>query len=233
MLLTLKETPLDGETADRAVGRGRGAAPLGRNVLDTLTNPSLWLVAGALCLLDACRYGFTDWGITHLKEVQHSRVDTAALKIALLPLGGIPGAFLAGWVSDRFFGSRRAPVICLLLALLGLFTLAYDAVARTSFVGTLVLLALIGFVIFGPQVLLVGTTPVDLARRGTAAAAAGFVNFMGYMGAFFGDQVTGKMVDHYGWQTAVWVWAAWAFGAAMLMLPLWRTRSASAREPAR
>jgi len=32
-------------------------------------------------------------------------------------------------------------------------------------------------------VLLVGTFPVDLARRGTAAAAVGFVNFMGYMGA--------------------------------------------------
>ncbi len=57
------------------------------------------------------------------------------------------------------------------------------------------LLLLIGFCIFGPQVLLVGTAPADLARRGTAAAAAGFVNFMGYMGAFAGDLVTGYLVD--------------------------------------
>ena len=39
--------------------------------------------------------------------------------------------------------------------------------------------------------LLVGTAPADLAHRGTSAAAAGFVNFMGYMGAATGDVVTG------------------------------------------
>ena len=55
----------------------------------------------------------------------------------------------------------------------------------------MLILFCIGFCIFGPQVLLVGTLPVDLARRGTAAAAAGFVNFMGYMGAAAGDKMTG------------------------------------------
>jgi hypothetical protein len=61
-------------------------------------------------------------------------------------------------------------------------TNGYDVVARTSFAGTVVLLVMIGFTIFGPQVLLVGTAPTDHARRGTAAAACGFVDFMGYMG---------------------------------------------------
>jgi MFS transporter, OPA family, glycerol-3-phosphate transporter len=237
MLFCLREAPADG--AGRATASSGSPAqppPASRsgllaNVRDTLSNPALWLLALALCLLDACRYGFIDWGLTHLKEVQKTGVDTAALKMAVLPLGGIAGAYLAGWASDRYFASRRAPVICILLVLLGLLTLIYDAVVRTSFAGTVVLLALIGFVIFGPQVLLVGTAPVDLARRGTAAAAAGFVNFMGYMGAFMGDQVTGHMVDRFGWQKAVFMWAGWAFGAARLVAILWNAKPAAPHDP--
>jgi len=82
---------------------------------------------------------------------------------------------------------------------------------------------LIGFCIYGPQVLLVGTAPADLARRGTPAAAAGFVNFLGYMGAALGDKVTGyyKMEEHGGWQIAIYIWAAWALAAAGAIVLLW------------
>ena len=76
-------------------------------------------------------------------------------------------------------------------------------------------------VIFGAQVLLVGTLPVDLARGGTAAAAAGFVNFMGYMGAAAGDKLTGNMVEVHGWQFAVRFWAACAFASAVFVACLW------------
>ena len=82
-------------------------------------------------------------------------------------------------------------------------------------------LAVIGALIFGPQVLLVGTTPVDLAKRGTAAAACGFVNFTGYLGAAAGDQVTGHLVDTYDWHAALWFWAACPFAAAIIVAPLW------------
>jgi OPA family glycerol-3-phosphate transporter-like MFS transporter len=88
-------------------------------------------------------------------------------------------------------------------------------------VGTLFLLTFIGFAIYGPQVLLVGTAPADLARRGTAAAAAGFVNFMGYMGAFSGDTVTGWLTKYYDWPAAIKFWAGCAFGAAVAVAFLW------------
>jgi sugar phosphate permease len=87
----------------------------------------------------------------------------------------------------------------------------------------LALLVVIGFCIYGPQVLLVGTAPADLARRGTAAAAAGFVNFMGYMGAAAGDVVTGHLLKSWEWQVAIYVWAAWALGAGLAAGLLWKT----------
>ena len=69
--------------------------------------------------------------------------------------------------------------------------------------------------------MLVGTLPVDLARRGTAAAAAGFVNFMGYMGAAAGDYLTGRLSQHYGWHAAVYFWSACAGLGAVVVAFLW------------
>lgn len=191
------------------------------NFLLTITNPALWLLGLALGLLNACRYGFLDWGLTHLKEVQETGVGLAALKYAVLPLGAIAGSYVSGWATDRFFGSRRAPVTCLLLVVLAVLTITYDAVARTSVPVTMVLLVLIGFCIYGPQVLLVGTAPADLARRGTSAAAAGFVNCLGYLGAASGDYFTGRTLDAYGWERAIYLWASWALAAAVAAGLLW------------
>ncbi len=212
--------------ASTAKAKGENKLSVGETIYLTFTNPSLWLLGIALGMLNACRYGYSDWGLTHLSEVQKTGLDKSALKISVLPIGAVAGVFLSGWATDRFFGSRRAPVICVLLVALGVMTIFYDQMVRTSTVGTLILLVMIGFCIYGPQVLLVGTAPADLARQGTSAAAAGFVNFMGYVGAALaGDVLTGYLYEHYGWQKAIYAWAAAAFIAAMAAALLWNSRS--------
>lgn len=225
MLFFLKEHPTDGETeSERMEDPSPKNDPLHsvyENFLLTITNPALWLLGISLGLLNACRYGFLDWGLTHLTEVQETGVGKAALKYAVLPVGAIAGSYLAGWATDRFFGSRRAPVTCLLLVALALLSLTYDWVARTSVPFTMILLVMIGFCIYGPQVLLVGTAPADLARKGTSAAAAGFVNCMGYVGAATGDYFTGRALDNYGWERAIFLWAAWAMASAVAAGLLW------------
>jgi len=287
MLLLLKETPDGTASRERARKRHDDA---GKGLLTTLrltlANPALWLLAVSLGLLNANRYGFVDWGVSHLVAIEKAKLYAAeiedllqddrttpeqkrqlqqilaadlgtkdgeqlvkqavsdgilakanradaraavlksAINYAVLPIGGIFGSFIAGWATDRFFGSRRAPVIFILLCVLGVMSLIYGPVANTSFAATVVLLTLIGFCIYGPQVLLVGTAPADLAREGTSAAAAGFVNCMGYVGAaLFGDVLTGYLADTYGWQVAIYGWAGCAFGAAIAAGLLWTARS--------
>lgn len=242
-LIVLKDSPDDSlQRSGHSKARGN-IHPKGsflQNLKVTLTNPALWLLALSLGLLNACRYGFIDWGVTHLYSIEKSRLEqgmtdvsaaaldaavlSAAVQYAVLPLGGILGSYWAGWASDRYFGSRRAPVTCGLLLLLGVLTLVYEPVAQASFAGTIVLLIAIGFAVFGPQVIMVGTAPADLAKNGTAAAAAGFVNCMGYFGAAIcGDLLTGHLAEHYGWNVAIMAWAAWAFLAAGLVALLWNT----------
>jgi MFS transporter, OPA family, glycerol-3-phosphate transporter len=228
MLFFLKDRPEIPLAADPAHRRAVPKSSWTQNLLVTLGNPALWLVAIALCLLDACRYGFTDWGVTHLKEVLSDSVSTAAFKYAVLPFGGIAGAYWSGWATDRFLGGRRAPIICGLLVMLSGLGLGYDRVIHLGLVPSVLILFAIGFCIFGAQVLLVGTLPVDLARHGTAAAAAGFVNFMGYMGAAAGDKLTGHIAQDHGWQFAVRFWSVCALGSAIAIACLWRVRGQGA-----
>lgn len=226
MWFLLEEKPANGAGGEAAAVKraAGGGGSFWHNIGITLSNPALWLVAIALCLLDACRYGFTDWGITHLIEVQGASVGAAAFKYAVLPFGGIAGAYLSGMATDKFFGGRRAPVIFLLLVMLGILAVSYNTVLHWGMVASVATLFFIGFCIFGAQVLLVGTFPVDMARQGTAAAAVGFVNFMGYMGAAAGDKVTGNLATSHGWHFAVWFWAGCAFVAAAVIAFLWNAR---------
>ncbi len=221
-LLFLREVPIDGPAEPTARAHDSPATQRWyRNVLTVIGNRRLWLLALALGLLNACRYGFLDWGITHLMEVQGGGIGQSALKYAVLPLGGIAGAAAAGWATDRWFDGRRVPVIFGLLITLGGFALLYQSVVSISLVGSVVLLALIGFTIYGPQVLLVGTAPIDLAPGGAPAASVGLVNFVGYLGAFSGDQVTGYLADTHGWNAALGFWAGCAFAGAVVVAPLW------------
>lgn len=236
MLIFLRESPSAISGKEGAPDQGRNRSPsmlrgqqgvsFAEALYWTLYNPTLWLMGLALGLLNACRYGFVDWGVTHLMETQKGlSVGKAGLQYVVIAIGATAGAYLAGWATDKFFGSRRAPVICILMALLGGLTLVYHLAASWSAAATMLLLIVIGFCVYGPQVLLVGTAPADLAHRGTAAAAAGFVNFMGYMGAATGDVVTGyySAPEHGGWQVAIYIWAGWAFAGAAITAVLWNT----------
>jgi OPA family glycerol-3-phosphate transporter-like MFS transporter len=227
MLVLLQEKPPREVDAQAAAGVARSEPerlPLRRTIGATLANPALWFLALSLGLLNANRYGFVDWGVTHVAEMSGGGIGEAALEYAVLPAGGILGVLASGWASDRFLGGRRAPVIVVMLVLLATLTLAYGVAVQHGIAWTVVCLFGVGFVLFGAQVLLVGTAPVDLARPGTQAAAVGFVNFMGYMGAYAGDVVTGGLADRYGWDAAVDGWAIYAALAAVCAAVLWNRR---------
>jgi MFS transporter, OPA family, glycerol-3-phosphate transporter len=198
--------------------------PIGDALKATLGNPRIWVLALGLFGVDAVRYGFLDWAPGHLAEVQQSGVAVSALKTAVLPLAGALGALSSGWITDRFFGSRRAPVCALLLGGVGALTLAYRGAVALGTAPTVVCLALVGFCLYGAQILLVGTAAQDFARKGATAAAAGFVDFMGHVGASCGDVVTGLARTAYGWDGAIGWWAVAAFVAAAIVATLWRAR---------
>jgi OPA family glycerol-3-phosphate transporter-like MFS transporter len=221
-----RDPPAPSSRDDAAPLAPAGRLPLRTALYVTLGNRYIWILALGLFGVDAVRYGFVDWAPGHLAEVQGTGPMLSALKTAVFPLAGAAGTLSSGWLTDRFFQSRRAPVCAILLAAVGVLTIAYPGLVQMGAAPTVVCLALVGFCLFGAQVLLVGTAAQDFARRGATAAAAGFVDFMGHVGAFSGDVVTGLMRQRYGWAGAVSWWCFAAFVAAGLVATLWRVRPA-------
>jgi MFS transporter, OPA family, glycerol-3-phosphate transporter len=225
----MKERPAPGEAPSVAPVAKDAAgddvrAPLRETLWLTFTNGKIWVLALSLFGLDIVRYGFLDWAPGHLKKLHGSGVLLAALKVAVFPLAGAVGALASGWISDRWFQSRRAPLIAVALFMVGLLTLTYDRIAPYGTLPTVACLACIGFFLYGAQILLVGTAAQDFAKKNRAAAAAGFVDFMGYFGAFGGDIMTGWLLKNHDFHAAIRFWAVAAFVAAGLAATLWRAR---------
>jgi sugar phosphate permease len=214
LLFVREEPPGGAATAAEKVPAGQSGGWT-ETLWVTLANPRLWLLALALAMVDATRYGFSDWGLSHIAEMQGGGVGKNALKYAVLPLGGMAGAVFAGFASDRWFAGRRVPVLVALLVALGGVSLLYGGTVDSHPEVAVALLGVIGFCVYGPQVLLVGAAAMDTARAGRTVAAVGFVNLFGYLGAFAGDKVTGELAEHHGWPAAVRFWALCGFGAAV------------------
>ncbi len=186
-----------------------------------VTNPRIWGVALAFFCLDIIRYGFFYWAPTYLIEAQGATISSAGLQIAVLPLAGSAGAIICGWATGRFFQNRRAPVICICLFGLAIFSYLFYAAPPGAWLWGLFCLAVVGFCTYGPHVLMVGHAAQDFAGRKAAASAAGFIDGFGYIGAAMTGVFTGWLVENYGWHAGFYYWIIAALVAAFIMLALW------------
>jgi sugar phosphate permease len=233
--LRVRERPGPGEapSVERsgapAVSVHHDRAPLLETLRLTLGNGRVWVLAMGLFGVDIVRYGFLDWAPGQLKAAQASSTLLAALKVAVFPLAGGLGALVSGWATDRWFQSRRAPVIAITLGMSGVLTLAYDAVVKLGAGPTVACLGGVGFFLYAAHILLVGTAAQDFAKQRRAAAAAGFIDFMGHFGAFGGDVVTGWLLKNRDFHAAIRFWSLAAIVAAALVTTLWRARPHDAK----
>ena len=191
------------------------------NVMRTLSNPYLWVVAGAFFMLDVNRYGFVNWLPSYLDEATKSADSMSimenfkeAMKICIHPLAGSVGVVIAGWATDRFFGGRRAPVIAFLLLALGLLSIVFPFLPADNLWLMVSVVAMIGFCTYGPHILMVGHAAQDFGKKSGAAGAAGFIDGMGYIGASLAGFLAGKMIKMpaVGYQ-----WTFVAFGIAAIL----------------
>ena len=199
----------------------------------SLANPRVWLVGAAFMALQLPRYGFIVWVPTYLFETQGGDIGTVTLKVIALPLAGCFGSVVSGWATDRFFQSRRAPVIVVTLVVLAGLTFVFPHIPAERVGLTLAFLMLIGATTYGPDILMAGTIAMDLGTRKAAGSAAGLIDALGYVGASITAVAGGWLADHYGWNWAFVLWAGGALLGAMLMALMWnyRPRGDTSRTP--
>lgn len=194
----------------------------------TLMNPSVWFTAFALFGLNIVRYGFMSWAPTYMFEEQGATISTAAYKAIAFPIAGGLGAIFAGWASDRIFKFRKAPISFIMLLLLAVFCYLYRIVPGSSWIISLILLLIIGFLTFGPHILIVGALPAELGSRKAASSVTGFVDAMGYAGASLTGVGTGYLIENISWNAAFNFWILGAVFAAVMILFVWRKENQTA-----
>ena len=163
-----------------------------------LSNKLLWYIAFANAFVYMVRYGCLDWAPTILKE-QGVDLKEAGWAYFAYEMAAIPGTIFCGWLSDKVFQGRRALPTIIFMALVAVAIVVYWQFF-TNFTVVICCLIAIGFLIYGP-VMLIGVQALDLAPKNAAGTAAGLTGFMGYVlgTAILANVVIGYVAENAGW----------------------------------
>ncbi len=163
-------------------------------------NPIIWILAVTDLFVYIVRFAVLDWGPTFLQNrAVPLTPELAGWTIAIFEIAGCAGMMCAGWVSDHCFGGKAQRVcaiemgivaVCLVL----LHILPADADARF----VLILLALAGFFLYGPQALL-GVVASNQVTKKAASSAVGLIGLMSYVSVIFTGVGLGWFSDNFGW----------------------------------
>lgn len=160
-----------------------------------LNNRVLWYIAIANIFVYFLRYGVVDWAPTYLSEVKHFSIKETYWAYFLYEWAGIPGILISGYISDKLFGGRRAPATILFMfgVLIAVFIYWFTPEGY-GIVDNLALIA-IGFLIYGP-VVLIGLHAADLVPKKATGTATGLTGLTGYLiGSTFAGTFLGWVVD--------------------------------------
>ncbi|HNX97964.1 MAG TPA: hypothetical protein PKK12_09815, partial [Candidatus Aminicenantes bacterium] len=165
-----------------------------------------------------------------LKEVHGIAPGSGLHEIASLGItvGGIVGGLICGFLSDRFFQSRRPPVafIFYLGQIASLLMLGF---ATSPLFASL----LIGFScmwIFGVHGMLSGTASMDFGGTRGAATVAGLLDGVQYLASGITGFGLGSLIDKFGWDAWTLMIVPFSLVGSMLMLKLWNATPQKNRE---
>ena len=192
----------------------------------TLSSRILWILGIGFFVMNAVRYSFMNWSVQYMAEFHGRGIKASVLAATLIPLVGALGALSAGWASDEFFGKRRAPVCVIMLLGVAATCMGMAFVPQGDWLLAAVLMAVAGFMIYGPDVLIAGAATVDFSHPKAASVATGLTMCLGAMGAIFSGAGVGYLKDlgHGNWYLVFEVLGGISLMPAILLASLWNAR---------
>ena len=209
-------------------------------VKKVFTHPVLVTIALAEFCTGFVRQGLLLYFTEFLKEVHHVTPGSGLFWWAGtgVTIGGILGGLACGYLSDKLFQSRRAPVAFLFyigqIGALLMLGFAPSPLAAALLVGFSCMF------IFGVHGMLSGTASMDFGGRKAAATAAGMLDGIQYVASGFTGFGLGWILKTYGWDgtpltdtyqphdARVWVLCIIPFSVigGLLMLRIWNAKPA-------
>ena len=188
-------------------------------------NPIIWVLAVTDIFVYVVRFAILDWGPTFLQDREMPlSPELAGWTLAIFEIAGCAGMLCAGWVSDKFFGgkSHRMCVVEMFLVAICMAVLQFIP-ADTNSVVVLILLALSGFFIYGPQALL-GVVATKQATKKAASSAVGLIGFMSYLSVIITGAGLGWFSDTFGWDYLFILMAGFALVGGLIVTSLWNIK---------
>ena len=157
-----------------------------------LKNNVIWLLCFSNIFLYVVRIGIDQWSTVYAFQELKLSKEVAIQGFTLFEVGALVGTLLWGWLSDLANG-RRALVACIALSLI-IATLGVYQHASNQYVYLASLFAL-GFLVFGPQ-LLIGVAAVGFVPKKAIGAADGIKGTFAYLiGDSFAKLGLGMIAD--------------------------------------
>jgi OPA family glycerol-3-phosphate transporter-like MFS transporter len=190
-----------------------------------VTNPLVWVIAAAYACTGAVRQSVDQWFPVYFQEVHHLQMtgDKFQWLGYLIPIVASCGSFLSGWISDRFFQARRAPVAMGIYIVEMLVILAATQVHTVN--SAILFFVLISLTVNSTHSLLGPAAAMDIGGRKMAAFASGCIDSFQYFGAALGMKILGYVLDHYGWGYYFYYMIPFGLIGAILMFSIAHRKS--------
>ena len=182
-------------------------------------NRWVWTLTIANIFVYVLRMGVLDWGPKFLTEDRGMDINSAAWTVAVFELTAIVGTIFAGWATDHLF-KGKAHRMCLFSMLGAAAFFALFALVDMPAIPSVIVLALSGFCIYGPQAL-IGIGSANQATKEASATANGLAGVFGYLGSAVSALVVGIIADHFGW---TWVFVTFIIAGligALVFVSMW------------
>lgn len=194
-------------------------------ITTVLANKLVWYMAIANMCLYIPRMGIFFWAPTFLKEYKEVTLVIAGMQLVSFEVASLIGGIAAGWISDKFFGSRRGPIAALFLvgSAITLYVV-WKIPPGYPFLDTLVLM-MAGFLLNGPQVLN-GVATAGFASKRAVGIATGITGVCAYAGSAFASGAGfGELVEIYGWEGGFLLFISTSLIGAFFFALTWNNRA--------
>ncbi len=184
-----------------------------------LHNKFVWVMAVTYFFVYVVRTAVNDWSTIYLIRHGFDRI-AAGIAVSWFEIGGFIGTLAAGYASDYFFEGKRVPfsALCALGMSLSIYVFGNINFTGDDVVLCNVLMSIMGFCIFGPQ-MLIGLAASEYVAKKAAGTANGFVGFCANAGAAAAGWPLGKLIDH-SWSTFIMVLVFTSALCFLVLLPL-------------
>lgn len=195
-------------------------------VATVFRNKGVWLLALTNFFVYIIRTGLNDWGMLYLIKAKGLSQIAAASSITFFEVGGLLGILVAGWGSDFLFGGRRVPYMVVAAFCMIAMVPVLWYVPHGNVWGHHSAMGMMGFLVFGPQVL-VGLAASEFVTPQATCSANGFAGCFAYIGAAATGYPLGSIIDSYGWQGLFGALIVGAVAICIVLFPLWLDKSGS------